>query len=64
MAAQDMYCKGTNVYTPEQKTKAWSDAAGMVQTYSDEMVKRWKEEIDTYLVFVRSLNTASQLGYH
>ncbi|EIW54237.1 uncharacterized protein TRAVEDRAFT_90350, partial [Trametes versicolor FP-101664 SS1] len=29
----------------------WSDAAGMVQTYSDEMVKRWKEEIDTYLVF-------------
>ncbi|EIW54276.1 uncharacterized protein TRAVEDRAFT_88839, partial [Trametes versicolor FP-101664 SS1] len=31
--------------------KAWSDAAGMVQTYSDEMIKRWKEEIDTYLVF-------------
>ncbi|EIW54216.1 uncharacterized protein TRAVEDRAFT_94142, partial [Trametes versicolor FP-101664 SS1] len=29
----------------------WSDAAGMVQTYSDEMIKRWKEEIDTYLVF-------------
>ncbi|KAL1936832.1 hypothetical protein VTO73DRAFT_7138, partial [Trametes versicolor] len=23
----------------------------MVQTYSDEMIKRWKEEIDTYLVF-------------
>ncbi|EIW54282.1 uncharacterized protein TRAVEDRAFT_92048, partial [Trametes versicolor FP-101664 SS1] len=31
--------------------RAWSDAAGMVQTYSDEMIKRWKEEIDTYLVF-------------
>ncbi|EIW54294.1 uncharacterized protein TRAVEDRAFT_84217, partial [Trametes versicolor FP-101664 SS1] len=30
---------------------AWSDAAGMVQTYSDEMIERWKEEIDTYLVF-------------
>ncbi|KAL1936945.1 hypothetical protein VTO73DRAFT_3591, partial [Trametes versicolor] len=39
------------VYTEEKKTKAWSDAAEMVQTYSDEMIKRWKEEIDTYLVF-------------
>lgn len=31
----------------------------MVQTYSDQMIKRWKEEIDTYLVFVRRHNIAS-----
>lgn len=48
------------MYTQEQKTKAWSDAAEMVQMYSDEMVKRWKEEIDTYLVFVRCRTSASQ----
>ncbi|OJT02862.1 hypothetical protein TRAPUB_6592 [Trametes pubescens] len=46
-----MYVKASDVYTQEQKTKAWSDAAEMVQTYSDETIKRWKEEIDTYLVF-------------
>lgn len=48
-----MYKRKFGVYTQEDDTKAWSDAAEMVQTYSDEMVKRWKEEIDTYLVFVR-----------
>ncbi|KAL1942604.1 hypothetical protein VTO73DRAFT_6206 [Trametes versicolor] len=47
----DVYYKKFDVYTQEEKTKVWSDAAGMVQTYSDEMIKRWKEEIDTYLVF-------------
>ncbi|KAL1945567.1 hypothetical protein VTO73DRAFT_2418 [Trametes versicolor] len=47
----DVYYKKFDVYTQEEKTKAWSGAAGMVQTYSDEMIKRWKEEIDTYLVF-------------
>ncbi|EIW54215.1 uncharacterized protein TRAVEDRAFT_78900, partial [Trametes versicolor FP-101664 SS1] len=31
--------------------EAWSNAAKMVEAYSDEMIKRWKEEIDTYLVF-------------
>ncbi|EIW53860.1 uncharacterized protein TRAVEDRAFT_87322, partial [Trametes versicolor FP-101664 SS1] len=30
--------------------KAWQDAAGMVQRYSDGMVERWNKEIDTYLV--------------
>ncbi|EIW54219.1 uncharacterized protein TRAVEDRAFT_97236, partial [Trametes versicolor FP-101664 SS1] len=38
-------------YTQVEKTEAWSSAAKMVETYSDEMIKRWKEEIDTYLVF-------------
>ncbi|KAL1942619.1 hypothetical protein VTO73DRAFT_4859 [Trametes versicolor] len=47
----DVYYKKFDIYTQEEKTKVWSDAAGMVQTYSDEMIKRWKEEIDTYLVF-------------
>ncbi|KAL1945570.1 hypothetical protein VTO73DRAFT_2421 [Trametes versicolor] len=47
----DMCWKRDEVYAQDEKTKAWSDAAGMVQTYSDEMIKRWKEEIDTYLVF-------------
>ncbi|KAL1945548.1 hypothetical protein VTO73DRAFT_2399 [Trametes versicolor] len=51
VSLDDVDIKRDKVYTQEEKTKAWSDAAGMVQTYSDEMVKRWKEEIDTYLVF-------------
>lgn len=55
-----MYIKASDVYTQEQKTKAWSDTAEMVQTYSDEMIKRWKEEIDTYLVFVRRPNIRSR----
>ncbi|KAL1937850.1 hypothetical protein VTO73DRAFT_12743 [Trametes versicolor] len=46
-----LYWKKFKVYTEEQKTKAWSDAAGMVQTYSDDMIERWNKEIDTYLVF-------------
>ena len=41
------------MYTPEECALAWSETAGVVKTYSDEMVKRWKEEIDTLLVFVR-----------
>ncbi len=41
------------MYTQTEKREAWSSAAKMVETYSDEMIKRWKEEIDTYLVFVR-----------
>ncbi|EIW54285.1 uncharacterized protein TRAVEDRAFT_86305, partial [Trametes versicolor FP-101664 SS1] len=31
--------------------EAWTSAARMVEMYSEEMIKRWKEEIDTYLVF-------------
>ncbi|KAL1942594.1 hypothetical protein VTO73DRAFT_6196 [Trametes versicolor] len=51
VSLEDVFNKKYTVYTQEEKTKAWSGAAGMVQTYSDEMIKRWKEEIDTYLVF-------------
>ncbi|OJT11007.1 hypothetical protein TRAPUB_12461 [Trametes pubescens] len=42
--------KRAKVYTQTEKTEAWSSAAKLVETYSDEMIKRWKEEIDTYLV--------------
>lgn len=48
-----MYFERDKVYTQVEKTEAWSSAAKMVETYSDEVIKRWKEEIDTYLVFVR-----------
>lgn len=48
-----MLDKRDEVYTPEQKTNAWSDAAGMVRNYSDDMITRWNKEIDIYLVFVR-----------
>ncbi|KAH9848534.1 hypothetical protein C2E23DRAFT_843336 [Lenzites betulinus] len=45
-------CMETNdVFTQEHKAEAWSSAAVMVESYSDAMIKRWKEEIDTYLVF-------------
>ncbi|KAL1945578.1 hypothetical protein VTO73DRAFT_2429 [Trametes versicolor] len=47
----DVCSKRYNVYTEEQKTKAWTDAAGMVQSHSDDMIARWNKEIDTYLVF-------------
>ncbi|CDO77704.1 hypothetical protein BN946_scf184969.g55 [Trametes cinnabarina] len=39
------------LYSPEEKEKAWLDAAHLVKTYSDEMIERWSAEIDTYLVF-------------
>ncbi|EIW62046.1 uncharacterized protein TRAVEDRAFT_91546, partial [Trametes versicolor FP-101664 SS1] len=29
----------------------WSDAADVVKDYSDDMIKRWNAEIDTYLVY-------------
>ncbi|OJT11010.1 hypothetical protein TRAPUB_12464 [Trametes pubescens] len=51
VSLEDMYFKRDKVYTQTEKTEAWSSAAKMVETYSDEMIKRWKEEIDTYLVF-------------
>ncbi len=49
--------KRDEVYTQAEKTEAWTGAARMVETYSEEMIKRWKEEIDTYLVFVRDKAT-------
>ncbi|EIW58205.1 uncharacterized protein TRAVEDRAFT_123752, partial [Trametes versicolor FP-101664 SS1] len=51
MHAQDVYYERDKVFTEERKTKAWKDTTETVQKYSDEMIRRWKEEIDTYLVF-------------
>ncbi|KAI0758896.1 hypothetical protein C8Q74DRAFT_271116 [Fomes fomentarius] len=38
-------------FTPDEKKKAWDETAKIVKDYSDELVKRWKEEIDTLLVY-------------
>ncbi|KAI0758705.1 hypothetical protein C8Q74DRAFT_1160096, partial [Fomes fomentarius] len=38
-------------FTPEEKKRAWDETAKIVKDYSDELVKRWKEEIDTLLVY-------------
>ncbi|KAI0769373.1 hypothetical protein BD413DRAFT_82826 [Trametes elegans] len=43
--------KRGELLSEEEKSKAWSDAASMVKTYSDELVDRWNKEIDTYLVY-------------
>ena len=40
-------------YTQQEKDEARKKTAFVVQTYSDELVKRCNEEIDTMLVFVR-----------
>ena len=41
-------------YNDAEKEEAWTETAAAVKKYGDEMVKRWKEEIDTHLVFVRT----------
>ena len=43
-------------YTQAEKEKAQSKIAEIVQKSSDETVKRWVEEIDSNLVYVRSLD--------
>ncbi|KAH9856858.1 hypothetical protein C2E23DRAFT_882158 [Lenzites betulinus] len=48
---ENLYRGRKDIYTSEQKAKAWTDAADMVKKYSDEMVERWNRQIDTYLVF-------------
>ena len=41
-------------YNEDQKSKAWSNAAEAVKIYSDEMINRWSQEMDTLLVYVRA----------
>ncbi|KAL1940404.1 hypothetical protein VTO73DRAFT_8976 [Trametes versicolor] len=48
---KDLYQQHGQIYAQEQKAQAWSEAAGMVKQYSDEMVDKWNKEIDTYLVY-------------
>ena len=40
-------------FTDKEISNAWEKCAHTVQEHSDHMVKRWKEEIDMFLVFVR-----------
>ncbi|KAI0742954.1 hypothetical protein C8Q80DRAFT_1191645 [Daedaleopsis nitida] len=39
------------MYTDDERKEAWSDTAGKIKTYSDEMVARWNSEMDTLLVY-------------
>ena len=39
-------------FTEEEKTKAWERTASVVKAYSDELVDKWNQEIDTLLVYV------------
>lgn len=43
----------SSLYTEKEKSDAREEIAEIVKQYSDDMVKRWKEEMDTLLVYVR-----------
>ncbi|KAI0716802.1 hypothetical protein C8Q76DRAFT_795052 [Earliella scabrosa] len=40
-----------NEFGTEERTRGWSDATEVVKTYYEELVPRWKEELDTLLVY-------------
>ena len=44
-----------NAFEPEEKDRVWSEAAEVVKTHYDGLVTRWKEEMDTLLVYVSDL---------
>ena len=50
--AQELLEQRKGFDSDEEKARAWSETTDVIKTYSDEMIKRWKEEIDTLLVFV------------
>ena len=41
-------------FSDKTKTEVWSDAYEAVRSYYEELVLRWKEELDTLLVYVRA----------
>ena len=43
------------MFTEQEERTAFMEAAAIVEGYSDELVKRWSSEIDTYLVYVRHI---------
>ena len=49
---QNRWEERENDFTEEEKKEAWDEIAGIVKTYSDELVDRWNKEIDTLLVYV------------
>ena len=40
-------------YTEKQRAEAWELCATTVKNHSDEMLKRWEDEINMLLTFVR-----------
>ena len=40
-------------YTEKQRAEAWELCATTVKDHSDEMLKRWEDEINMLLTFVR-----------
>ena len=56
MLHQTYWFKGRHKhFTDEEKKKAWDAVSGVVKEYSDNMVKRWTDEMDTLLVYVSML---------
>lgn len=49
---QEVKQESNENFSEEEKVKVWSDAAETVNTYYDELVGRWEDEIDTLLVYV------------
>ena len=49
---QNRWQERNNDFTEKEKKEAWDEIAGLVKTYSDELVDRWNKEIDTLLVYV------------
>ena len=39
-------------FSEEHKSRVWSDAAEVIRTHYDELILRWKAEMDTLLVYV------------
>lgn len=52
---QEQWEQRKKEFTGEQKRASWDRTADIVKMYSEEMVKRWNGEIDTLLVYVRTL---------
>ncbi|TBU21321.1 hypothetical protein BD311DRAFT_772298 [Dichomitus squalens] len=50
-SVEDLRKEFSETYTQAEKDSALEKTAEVVKQYSDEMVKRWKEEIDTLLVY-------------
>lgn len=52
---QEVKQESNEDFSEEENFKVWLDAAETVNTYYDELVGRWEDEIDTLLVYVRLL---------
>ncbi|KAH9885748.1 hypothetical protein C8Q73DRAFT_293907 [Cubamyces lactineus] len=50
-SVEDIWNSRKGTYTHYEKAQAWDKAAKKVEEVSEEMVRRWSNEIDTLLVF-------------